>query len=112
MYDKDNIWLAALNELNNKLKHKNKVLYALENFDLTLKKHRKTARKVGASKAADPHPNLRLKSEDIVRKSCQEVERLVLYFLSRQEVPAVDKKVTRIEEDDDFSLETMFSESS
>ncbi|KAJ8033103.1 hypothetical protein HOLleu_23241 [Holothuria leucospilota] len=106
MYDKENIWLAALNELNNKLKHKNKVLYALEYFDLTLTKQRKLTRKTVASKNTMPTLSLRLKTEDIVRKSCKEVERLVLFFISRREDTTVVKKETSQEDEDDYFWKT------
>lgn len=64
MYDKDNLWLAALGSFNSAVKHKGNV--GEETFDLELKEAEW----------------IRLKSEDIVRKSCQEVERLALYFLT------------------------------
>ncbi|KAJ8019028.1 hypothetical protein HOLleu_42640 [Holothuria leucospilota] len=64
MYDKDNLWLAALGSFNSAVKHKGNV--GEETFDLELKEAEW----------------IRLKSEDIVRRSCQEVERLALYFLT------------------------------
>ncbi|KAJ8019027.1 Interferon-induced protein with tetratricopeptide repeats 1B [Holothuria leucospilota] len=64
MYDRNKLWLAALGSFNSALKHKTYV--GEEIFDLELKKAEW----------------IRLKSEDIVRKSCPEVERLVLYFLA------------------------------
>ncbi|KAJ8033102.1 hypothetical protein HOLleu_23238 [Holothuria leucospilota] len=67
MYDSENYWLAALHELNNNLKHNTKS-YANETFELRVDK---------------PGASLTMKSEDIVRKSCQEVERIVSYFLSK-----------------------------
>ncbi|KAJ8021127.1 hypothetical protein HOLleu_40907 [Holothuria leucospilota] len=67
MYNSENTWLAAFNELNNKLKHHD-LSYASEKFELRSEK---------------PGSSSTWKSEDLVRKSCKEVERLVLYFLSK-----------------------------
>ncbi|KAJ8033098.1 hypothetical protein HOLleu_23233 [Holothuria leucospilota] len=92
MYHSENNWLAALNELNNKLKHED-VNYASETFELR-------AEKPGSSSTWE--------SEDLVRKSCKEVERLVLYFLSKEEDSSSCRNVPTNECDDDLSLSNLF----
>lgn len=92
MYNSENTWLAAFNELNNKLKHQD-LSYASETFELHLEK---------------PESSLMWESEDLVRKSCKEVERLVLYFLSK-EVASTDRRNAPCNEsDDNLSLSNLF----